>query len=153
MFKYMMLDKQVGSGIVVTLFLGVFSLTAFGGSDFACPVSSVVEQKVVDVPNGWEVSYGNVHHELTSITFYDGHPKENASLVNDQVMKSKREEKLIWHFERNSARSYWLTCSYGRTNVVLSRAIPKEVSKCAIRYDRRTKSVDGLPRIIDAICQ
>jgi len=57
---------------------------------------------------------------VKSLTFYEGPPAEKASLVYDEANNSNGEFVATWHFDQNSPRGYWLTCSYAGTEKMFS---------------------------------
>lgn len=104
-------------------------------SELYCPKSISVRQNIDNPPTGWKVSYENTKYDLSRITFFDGPPEENASLVYDKTAESGEELHAEWHFnDINPQRGIWITCNYESTNVVLSKLLPPSVKECKVTY-------------------
>lgn len=104
-------------------------------SELYCPKSISVKQIINNLPQGWKVTYGNENFNLARITFFDGPPEDNASLVYDHISESGDEIQAEWHFKKsNPDRSIWITCNYESTNVVLSKLLPPSVKECKVTY-------------------
>jgi hypothetical protein len=134
--------------------LGAFlvgPLTALSAEE-ECPASITVEQKVVESPALWTVSYDKVDYRLASITFYDAPPQDMASLVYDKQIQKKGEWTAIWNFQPHSERGYWLSCGYHHTNAVLSKQLSSQLTRCEITY-LKGRSLSGLPVIKGIKCK
>ena len=114
-----------------------------------CPATIRVEpQKLASLVTGWSVvAKAEEPHQLASITFFDGDPKEDASLAPDRSTKLQQS----WAFG-SSDHSIWLTCRYTGTTVVLGRALPKQVKSCTVTYEANV-SIDGMPAIQKLTCR
>jgi hypothetical protein len=108
------------------------------GSLVDCPPALTLKQEAVAPPAGWSASDDGQRHRLAGVTFFDGPPKELASLVYDDSASAGGEWTGIWHFGPNP-RGFWIACSYSGTSVVLSRPVPKEVKVCRVRYEREKR--------------
>ncbi len=103
-----------------------------------CPRTITVEQKPMAPPAGWSAGDDGLPHRLAGVTFFDGPPKELASLVYDDSASAGKEWAGIWHFEPNP-RGFWIACSYSGTSVVLSRRRPAEVKVCRVSYEKEER--------------
>lgn len=104
-----------------------------------CPPALTVKQEAVAPPAGWFAGDDGQPHRLAAVTFFDGPPKELASLVYDDSASAAGEWTGIWHFGPNP-RGFWIACSYRGTSVTLSRRLPEEVKECRVRYEREKRS-------------
>jgi len=89
---------------------------------------------------------------LAGITFYDGPPSEQASLVYDQIKHGKSQDVASWTFSPQKDRPIWLTCSYAGTVVELSRSLPPQIKTCTVTYDPQ-EHIAGLPAIKKIDCR
>ncbi|HXS94338.1 MAG TPA: STY0301 family protein [Candidatus Limnocylindrales bacterium] len=106
---------------------------AMNAADFTgCPAQVAVSpQRIARAVPGWTpLTAEDAIHRLASVTFYDGHPSEKASLAPD----AENRRVQTWTFAAQS-RAYWITCGYSSTTVVLARELGREVRKCVVRYD------------------
>jgi hypothetical protein len=121
-------------------------------SDSLCPDAVSVKQAGVAPAPEWSVSYSGTPNELEMVTFYNGPPKDEASLVYDDFAKAKDSSTATWRFPKDP-RGYWVKCSYRGTTLELSKALPPTVSTCRVTYDRQAASTAGLPAIKRIACQ
>ena len=113
-----------------------------------CPRTIAVEQKPVAPPAGWSVADDSLPHRLAGVTFFDGPPKELASLVYDDSATAGKEWTGIWHFAPNP-RGFWITCAYSGTSVVLSRRLPTTIRVCRVTYEEERAGPVGDIKKID----
>ena len=137
--------------LAVTLF-GISDSSRLAAQTISCPDSITTRQELTSSPGGWSPVVNNTPRTLAGITFYDGPPAEEASLVYDQIKHAKGEDIAIWTFARQQDRRIWLVCSYAGTAVELSRVLPPEVTTCTVSYDPGTH-VAGLPAIKKISCR
>jgi hypothetical protein len=88
---------------------------------------------------------------LAGVTFYDGPPKDMASLVPDET-HVKGKVLASWDLTPNPGRQYWLACGYSGTRLTLTRPLAKELRSCTVTYDPKV-TVDGLPSIERFACK
>ncbi len=124
----------------------------FAADDVLCPDTIKVEQKAVSPSPEWEVSYSSLPAQLDMITFFNGPPEENASLLYDGQLKIKGGWIGIWHFPKDD-RGYWIRCSYEGTRAELSRRLPVSVNVCRVTYDEGVHFASGLPAIRKVECR
>ncbi len=127
----------------------LFCVFAAAEQSATCPANVDVHEQLSTPPAGWSATYDNAPHQLAGITFYDGPPKDNASLVYDDIAKSAGKQIARWHFAPTSIRSIWIACRYAATAVVLTKALPATVSGCTVTYDSK-QQIAGEP-VIDKI--
>jgi len=102
---------------------------------FMCPTEiKVEEQKLEKKIHGWEpfIDVVNLKIFLQGVTFYDGHPKELASLVPDN--EGQKVKFLIWNFPDKNPRPFYISCSYSKTSLMLIKEIPKGIKSCRVNY-------------------
>jgi hypothetical protein len=130
----------------------IFRVAAAAGQSATCPANVDVHEQLSTPLEGWSATYDNAPHQLAGITFYDGPPKENASLVYDDIAKSAGKQIARWHFAPASIRPIWIACRYAATAVVLTKALPATVSGCTVTYDPK-QQVAGEPVIENISCK
>ena len=124
---------------------------AAGAEDIRCPERISTNQTLAQNVPGWTDQRDGTPNILAGVTFYDGPPKELASLAPDE---SHAKGKVIasWDLTPNPGREYWLACSYAGTRIALARPLPKELRSCTVTYDPK-QTVDGLPSIERIACK
>ncbi|MGO9954259.1 MAG: STY0301 family protein [Dissulfurispiraceae bacterium] len=117
-----------------------------------CPDTIEVDQKALHPLPGWSVSYNSLPLQIEMVTFFNGPPQENASVVYDKESKTKGGWVATWNFPINDG-SYWIRCSYRGTRAELSRRLPGSVSVCEVTYDDGSSFPSGLPVIRKIECR
>jgi hypothetical protein len=140
------LSKRLVAALV---FIAALPVSA---ADSLCPDTVSVKQTGAAPAPDWSVSYSPTSLQVEMVTFYNGPPKEEASLVYDTWVKAKDTSTATWKF-LHDARGYWIKCSYSGTTMELSKALPATVSVCRVTYDRQATSSSGLPAIKRITCQ
>jgi hypothetical protein len=109
-----------------------------------CPMVINTHQSLQQEINGWDsyTAATDAQHVLQGVTFYDKHPRQNASLAPDD--ENIQNNKLVWTFNKKS--DVWLACRYANTNVQLIQRLPKELGNCTVTYD------DNLSHIVKIDC-
>jgi len=115
-----------------------------------CPAALTVEQRAKQVEEGWEADIEPVPHRLARITFFAGPPAERASLAPTEKPAGKQRTLATWNLAAGD--TYWLSCGYARTNVVLSRRLPPDLRSCSVIYAMDVR-VDGTPEIVKFECR
>jgi hypothetical protein len=138
---------------VLLLFSAVLGMCAAASAqDVVCPESVVVRQELNQRVAGWEPFTDDVPLRLSFVTFYDGPPKDRASLVNTFSHKQGPLETATWEFRSDGDRHIWLACSYAATTIALMRELPSNVTSCAVTYNPRER-VSGMPAIEKIACK
>jgi hypothetical protein len=134
------------------MFTALLAVVALGAgtpnSLVDCPRTIAVEQKPAAIPNSWTAADDGLPHRLASVTFFDGPPKEQASLVYDDTASAGKEWTGIWHFGP-SPRGFWIACGYSGTSVMFSRRLPAEVKVCRVTYEKEGEGPVGDIQKID----
>lgn len=102
-----------------------FTSLAFA-TDLNCPQYIETKQSMVGKAEGFQASDSESKSIVESISVYDGHPKENTSLV-------PTNDKPEWHFNEKKERPIWMSCHYYFTRVTLVKELPKNVKKCSLK--------------------
>jgi hypothetical protein len=118
-------------------------------ADVQCPRTVQVRQVAIEAPAGWTAAVGPATVALSHVTFFDGKPEEEASLVYDRMIAGRTTNRAEWNFSPGS--HIWLACSYTGTSIVLSKELTG-VSRCVVVY-RREKQASGLPQIDRIYCR
>ncbi|MGQ3887661.1 STY0301 family protein [Legionella sp. CNM-1927-20] len=98
-----------------------------------CPKIIKSTQTLKDKLDGWEayLDVSQTEHPFSHITFYAGHPSENASLApNNQNIKINM---MIWRFQGNN---FWVACNYRGTAIQLIQRLPKKTKICSVIYNK-----------------
>jgi len=130
-------------------FVLVWLSAASAAEEIQCPGTVAVRQITTEIPAGWGAALSAAPVRLAGVTFFDGKPEEEASLVYDRITPGRTGTRATWTFQPNS--HIWLSCSYSGTTVVLSRALPS-ITRCVVTYKRDT-TVAGLPEVDHIFCR
>ena len=136
------------------LLVGFASLPTPGiaADEVACPDAVKVQQSATAPAPGWSVSYNNTPTSLEMVTFFNGPPKDEASLVYDEWIDTKIESVATWKFPKDP-RGYWIRCSYRGTTMEIAKALPSSLASCRVIYERRSAGASGLPAIKSIACR
>ena len=119
------------------------------GEEIVCPTTVPVRQVATEIPDGWSAILAAAPIRLAAVTFFDGRPEEEASLVYDRLVPGRTNTRAHWTFQSSS--HIWLACSYSGTTVVLSRPLPG-VTHCTVTY-KKESTVAGLPEVERVFCR
>jgi hypothetical protein len=133
------------------LLLGALAASLAVAGDVGCPERISTTQTLAQTVPGWTNQMDATPNLLAGVTFYDGPPKELASLVPDET-HAKGKLLASWQLFPNPGRQYWLACIYSGTRITLARPLPKELRACTVTYDPQ-QTVDGLPSIERIACK
>ena len=121
--------------------------------EMSCPPSVTVRQVADRVPDGWTSAIdANARTDVASVTFFDGPPSEDASLVYDSESRAGQKRIATWRFAPDNKRAVWMQCSYAATTVVLSKRLPDKVSECTVTYQSDV-SIAGMPQVTAIRCK
>jgi hypothetical protein len=113
--------------------LAIFTTPAFAADLIQCPEKVEVRQEISAPVQGWIPAVDPAPSRLAGITFFDGEPKEQASLAPDRESKVNGKSVATWNFNSNS-RPTWVACRYAGTTVTLTKELPKGVKSCSITF-------------------
>jgi len=132
------------------------ALAALCGSAFAaegdiCPAHLETRQSV-KAPYPFQAVPGESASPLMGITFFDGDPKDEASLAPDDEKKVTGTTVSTWKFAGSDKSSTFVRCSYFGTSVQLQRRLVPAPGTCTVTYDANV-STGGLPTILKIACK
>jgi hypothetical protein len=102
-----------------------------------CPQQIHTTQQMIDTPAGFTSMSSPSTHYWTSVTFYSGEPKEQASLAPDKTSKGK----MHWVFSEND--TIYLSCGYNQTQLELYKKLPNHIHSCTVFFDTTVMTVGG----------
>ncbi len=140
---------RIVAGVSLGLSLTSFS---FAADATTCPAKIDVHQQLATSVSGWTPIADDSPHQLAGITFFDGPPKEKASLVYDDIKKAGGKQIATWTFSPDSSRQTWIACSYSGTSLQLTKALPAGTRSCVVTYDPR-EQIASLPSIEKITCK
>jgi hypothetical protein len=120
------------------------------GQESYCPASISTRQAIENAPAGWAVGSDKTPHALAGLTFFDGPPEQEASLVYDSYTKGKTADHALWKFD--PSLHIHLQCSYHGTSITLSRPLRDGTTECRVTYSRESH-VDGYNEIEEIRCK
>lgn len=103
-----------------------------------CPPTVTTTETSSEHLSKWQAWIAPISHTWQSVNFYDGHPKEMASLA---PIKSTKQ-KATWQFA--SERDTYVSCGYYRSVVELIQILPKHIKQCVVTYDAMSYGEQGL---------
>jgi hypothetical protein len=131
--------------------LAVLAAALAAAADVRCPERISTTQTLAQAVPGWTNQMDATPNLLAGVTFYDGPPKDLASLAPDET-HAKGKVLANWDLPPTPGGQYWLVCSYSGTHITLARPLPKELRSCTVTYDPQ-QTVDGLPSIERIACK
>jgi len=120
------------------------SADAKAASSATCPPAIPVAQTLSEAVGGWEPFEDDTPTQLMSVGVFDGHPREQASLVPDSDEASAGRRTAVWQLDASSSRNYWLVCYYDRSRVALTHALARGITRVEVTRDPQA-TVGGLP--------
>lgn len=99
----------------------------------------------------WETILEEAPIQLMSVSIFEGHPKQYATLVPDKEIRKDKKIVNIWQLISSAKEIYWRGCSYDRTSVMLLRPIDANFRTCQITYDPSV-SVGSHPSVVEINC-
>lgn len=118
--------------------------------DQYCPKTIHTKQSIESVPQGWKAANGKGEHSLAAITFFDGPPEQEASLVYDSYAKGTKTDLATWRFD--PSQHLWVYCIYQGTDITLAKPLADKTTECRVRYSR-TIHLDGYEQIEQITCK
>lgn len=121
--------------------LALFLSSSVFAAKVECPAGLMTTQIMLGKVEGWDayIDELNSRHSLEGITFFDGHPKEMASLAPDN--ENTQDHKLTWTF--GPKQEIWLVCKYKNTKVALIKKLAKDVKSCTVSYATQQFTVNS----------
>ena len=86
------------------------------------------------------------------VTFFDGKPEEQASLVYDEIVTTKDGSRATWRLNPDSERGYYLVCTYEKPAKPISRKLSPKLTTCTVEYGTPAQS-SKLPPVRSIECR
>jgi hypothetical protein len=86
------------------------------------------------------------------VTFFDGRPEEQASLVYDEIVATKDGSRATWRLQPDSARGYYLVCTYEKPAKPVTQKLSPKVTNCVVEYGKPAQS-SKLPPVRSIQCK
>lgn len=118
----------------------------------ACPIDLTVEQRAAAPSGEWTVTTTGHRPLLAAVTLYEGPPEKHAAVKPAREQTLKDETTRVWELPAGRD-TYWLSCEYTNTNLVISRPLPKDIRRCESVENRATAFADGRPPIRSVACR
>jgi hypothetical protein len=136
--------------------IGLAVCAAFCGPTLAaegdiCPAHLETRQSA-KAPYPYQLVPSNDASPLMGITFYDGDPKDEASLAPESEKKLTGTTVSTWKFATENKRGIFVRCSYLGTSLQLQRRLVPPPGTCTVTYDDKA-STGGLPTILKIMCK
>ena len=143
--------KKRVAGVVLAL---IISFATAHAADLAitCPASLAVRQSLTTVPTGWDSGTSSAPIVLSTVSFFEGPPSEQADLVYDRESDSGNKRTATWQFSADNKRGIWLQCGYAATTALVSKRLPNNISECTVTY-RTDVTVAGMPEVKTIRCK
>ena len=136
--------------IVGAIFAALCDAT-FAAEVDVCPGRLETRQSA-KAPYPYQLVPGNDAAPLMGITFFDGDPKDEASLAPDNETKAAGTTVSTWKFAADSNLGTFVRCSYFGTSLQLQRRLVPSPGMCTVTYDDKS-STGGLPTIFKISCK
>lgn len=138
------------------ILIEVVAYAALCGSAFAaetdiCPARLETRQSA-KAPYPYQLVPSNDASPLMGVTFFDGDPKDEASLAPDNEKKAAGTTVSTWKFAADDKLGTFVRCSYFGTSLQLQRRLVPTPGTCAVTYDDKV-STGGLPTILKITCK
>jgi hypothetical protein len=86
------------------------------------------------------------------VTFFDGKPEEQASLVYDELTTNKDGSRALWRLTPHAPRGYYLVCIYEKTSKTITRQLSPKLSECVVDYGKPAAQ-SKLPTVRSVRCK
>lgn len=117
-----------------------------------CPAAIQTQQDAKQVPYPFRAVEIKRESPLMGLTFFDGDPKELASLAPDEEKHAGGLIVSTWTFPPGNPRGITTQCLYEGTRIVLERALDSAITSCQVTSDPKL-DVGGLPFIRRIDCK
>ncbi len=134
--------KHIASLILLCTAAFAHAQAPAGYTRLDLPASISVKQELAAPPQKWQAGRDDAKPMVKAITVFDGDPKEQASLVPDNEVKSKTAPYTLWTFDPKGKRLIWVQVQYTGTSVNLAQALPAGIRELRVYYEPG-QSVDG----------
>jgi hypothetical protein len=124
---------------------------AFAAESDVCPARLETRQ-IAKAPYPYQLVSGEEASPLMGVTFFDGDPKDEASLAPDSEKKAAGTTVSTWKFAADDKLGTFVRCSYFGTSLQLQRRLVPTPGTCTVTYDDKV-STGGLPTILKLTCK
>jgi len=131
------------------VFACAIAQACFAQAESACPATVAVEQRASAPAPDWTVSYSGYETAVAGVTFFDGPPSQQASLVPDSEKPSGDNIIQVWQLAK-SDRGYWIQCNYANTTAQISRRLAG-VSRCDVVLDHNMRFGGGGGNVVKSV--
>ena len=121
-------------------------------AQISCPTDLTVEQRATAPSGEWTVATTGHRPLLASVTLYEGPPEKHLAVKPIREQTVKEETTRVWELP-TGRDTYWLSCEYTNTNLVISRPLPRDIRRCDSVENRGTGSGDGRPPVRSFACR
>lgn len=94
-----------------------------------CPKEINALENIQTSPEGWETLKGIKNNFLSNITFYSGHPSQQASLTPNSI----NSKKATWSFSPND--TIYIVCQYNKSGLELTQQLRRKTKHCIVQFD------------------
>jgi hypothetical protein len=136
--------------IEIALFAALCGATYAAEGD-VCPAHLETRQSA-KAPYPYQLVPSEDASPLMGVTFFDGDPKDEASLAPDDEKKAAGTSVSTWKFATDDKSGTFVRCSYFGTSLQLQRRLVPTPGTCAVTYDDKTFT-GGLPTILKITCK
>ena len=70
------------------------------------------------------------------VTFFDGAPENQASLVYDAIVKTKEGSRATWRLNSDSGHGYYLVCTYEKPAKPITKKLSPKLTACVVEYGK-----------------
>jgi len=131
--------------------LALLCASAHAAETDICPARLETRQSA-KAPYPFEAVAGDVASPLMGVTFFDGDPKEGASLAPDDEARAAGTTLSTWKFAPGDERGIFVRCSYFGTSLQLQRRFAPTPGACTVTYEDKVFT-GGLPTILKIVCK
>jgi len=89
---------------------------------------------------------------LSMVTFFDGKPEDQASLVYDEIINTKEGSRATWRLNAGSERSYYLVCTYEKPVKPVTQKLSPKLTGCTVDYGKPAEK-SKLPPVRSIECK
>jgi putative lipoprotein len=127
-------------------------LAAPAAAQIACPTDLTVDQRAAAPSGEWTVATTGHRPLLAAVTLYEGPPEKHVAVTPAREQTVKGETTRVWELPAGRD-TYWLSCEYTNTNLVISRPLPKDIRHCEAVENRAVALSEGRPPIRSIACR
>ncbi|KTD75285.1 hypothetical protein Lwal_3326 [Legionella waltersii] len=128
--------------MAIILFFFVDQLYA-GSYKPQCPKEINALEHIQTSVKGWETLKGIKNNFLSSISFYSGHPKQQASLKPNSI----NSKQAKWSFSPNE--TIYILCQYNKSGIELTQQLRPKTKNCTVLFNPHVQGDQGyLPKEI-----